>query len=81
MKIDLEKLKEVEGKYRNDTITFNALQDMVSAILNQRDANLFGLEFGPNIALATATLTELGIIDWEGAVRPEKKKKVEQLNS
>ena len=79
MKINLEKLQEVEAKYRNDSITLNALQTMVDAVLSQRDdGDPFGLKLGPNVAIATSTLTELGIINWEGVVKP---KKSEKLNS
>ena len=77
MKINLEKLQEVEAKYKNSTVAYNALNTMVNAVLNQPELN--GLNFGPSIAMAHTTLTELGIIDQEGAIKPEKKSK--QLNS
>ena len=43
MKINLEKLQEVEAKYKNSTVAYNALNTMVNAVLNQPELN--GLNF------------------------------------
>jgi hypothetical protein len=66
MKINLKKLQEVELEYKNSTIAYNTLNNMVNSVLSQTNPDTL------NIGLAHATLTELGIIEWEGCKKPEK---------
>lgn len=72
MKLNFQKLHETEAKYHNDPITLNALQTMVDNLLGQQVSDLFGTMHGPNVAIATATLIELGILIMEPPDKPKK---------
>lgn len=77
MKINLEKLKEVEEQYKEQGLPNYTLHLMLSRVL--------GFEESPyslapnNVVLAINTLKDLGILEMEDNTK--KTEKVEQINS
>lgn len=60
MKIDLEKLKEVENKYENSIVCTNALQQMVDRLLISGKPDILCKD--TSLLMSYETLLELGII-------------------
>lgn len=79
MKLDLSKLCELEKKYGQDSISFDALRMMVSTILNNENISteLY------NISVETLKALRVIIEDDKCCCQCEdtEKKKVQQLNS
>jgi hypothetical protein len=76
MRIDLEKLKQVEEQYKEQGLPNYSLHLMLSKVIAFEDAP-YGLAPN-NIILSLNTLKELGILVME---EPTKNPKVQQLNS
>ena len=76
MRIDLEKLKQVEEQYKEQGLPNYSLHLMLSKIIAFEDAP-YGLSPN-NIVLSINTLKELGILIMDETA---KKPKVQQLNS
>jgi hypothetical protein len=77
MKIDLEKLKEIEEQYKEQGLPNYTLHLMLSKVIAYDEAPY---SLAPNnIVLAINTLKELGIIEAED--KKETKKPLEHLNS
>ena len=75
MKINLEKLKEVEEKYKEGNLPNYTLHLMINRIVSFDEAPY---SLAPNnLILSINTLKELGILDMEG----KEIKKTQQLNS
>ena len=76
MKIDLEKLKEVEEQYKEQGLPNYSLHLMLSKVIAFEDAP-YGLAPN-NIVLSLNTLKDLGILVMDDT---KKSPKVQQLNS
>jgi hypothetical protein len=76
MKINLERLKEIEEKYKEQGLPNYTLHLMLSQVIAFEQAPF---TLAPNnIVLAINTLKDLGILDMEGKKDPPK---TQQLNS
>jgi len=71
MKINLEKIQELEEKYINNPIAYDTLRNLINVILTHN--NDYGLGISKDYSVAITTLKELGIITED--------KKPKQLNS
>lgn len=69
MILDLKKIAKLEKRYQNDSISLNALYNMVDLVSKADEKILIG-------SLALSTLSELGVLK-----TPAVKKEAEQLNS
>lgn len=64
MKINLEKLVELEKKYNDNNLTYEVIQKMVEIVLDRTgDSTCVGKATDANYLLAFSTLEELGIIE------------------
>jgi hypothetical protein len=75
MKINLEKLREIEKDFEGDHITSGVLQTMLNTVLEFY--NTPNNSTPNNVRLAVNTLADLGIIEEE----KEPSKKIKQINS
>ena len=69
MILDLKEIAKLEKRYQNDSISLNALYNMVDLVSKADEKILIG-------SLALSTLSELGVLK-----TPAVKKEAEQLNS
>jgi len=75
MKLNLEKLKEVEEQYKEQNLPNYTLHLMLSRVISFEEAPY---SLAPNnLILSINTLKELGILDMENKEKP----KTQQLNS
>jgi len=65
MKINLEKIKELEKNYQNSTISINTLQSMVEIVMSKKNN-----EFSESYILASNTLEDLGVIEYPPKIQP-----------
>ena len=78
MKINLEKVKELEKKYQNDKLTLSVIHSSINSVLTY-PVDEYGSKKS-NVVIAIATLKNLGILEEETEVK-KPQPNVQQLNS
>lgn len=82
MKINFEKLKEVELKYSNSPVSVNTLQKMVDLVTdNFVGSNGFIETKNQAYFLSVQTLIDLEILEVDSEDKENIKKDIQQLNS